>query len=76
MLGLYGGADAGIPNDTVAKMQATLAASGNAASKASSIHLYPDGPHAFHADYRATYRKELAEDGWKRMQAWFRQHGV
>ncbi|MEW5966468.1 MAG: dienelactone hydrolase family protein [Pseudomonadota bacterium] len=76
VLGLYGGADAGIPNDTVAKMQAALAASANAASKASAIRLYPDGPHAFHADYRATYRKELAEDGWQRMQAWFRQHGV
>lgn len=76
VLGLYGGADGGIPNDTVEKMQAALAASANAASKASTIHLYPDGPHAFHADYRATYRKELADDGWKRMQAWFKQHGV
>lgn len=76
VLGLYGGADAGIPNDTVEKMRAALAASANAASKASAIHLYPEGPHAFHADYRPTYRKELADDGWKRMQAWFRQHGV
>lgn len=76
VLGLYGGADAGIPNDTIEKMRAALAASANAASKASAIHLYPDGPHAFHADYRPTYRKELADDGWKRMQAWFRQHGV
>ncbi|MDP3420309.1 MAG: dienelactone hydrolase family protein, partial [Thiobacillus sp.] len=52
VLGLYGGQDAGIPNDTVAKMQAALAQSANPASKASPIHLYPDAPHAFHADYR------------------------
>lgn len=72
VLGLYGGADQGIPNDTVEKMQAAL----KAARSRSEIHLYPGMPHAFHADYRATYRKEAAEDGWKRMQAWFKKHGV
>jgi carboxymethylenebutenolidase len=72
VLGLYGGADGGIPNDTVDKMQAALKAAG----KRSEIHLYPDTPHAFHADYRPTYRKEQAEDGWKRLQAWFKKHGV
>ncbi|OZA29773.1 MAG: carboxymethylenebutenolidase [Hydrogenophilales bacterium 17-64-11] len=76
VLGLYGGQDAGIPNDTVEKMKAALAQSDNPASKASAIHLYPDAPHAFHADYRPSYRKETAEDGWKRMQDWFRKHGV
>jgi carboxymethylenebutenolidase len=72
VLGLYGGADAGIPNDTVDKMREALKAAG----KKSQIHTYPDMPHAFHADYRPTYRKEAAEDGWKRLLAWFRQHGV
>ena len=72
VLGLYGGADQGIPNDTVEKMRAALKAAGSK----SEIHLYPGMPHAFHADYRATYRKEAAEDGWKRMQVWFRKHGV
>jgi len=76
VLGLYGGQDAGIPNDTVEKMKTALAQSDNPASKASAIHLYPDAPHAFHADYRPSYRKETAEDGWKRMQDWFRKHGV
>jgi carboxymethylenebutenolidase len=76
VLGLYGGQDAGIPPDMVEKMKAALAESGNPASKASTIHLYPDAPHAFHADYRPSYRKEAAEDGWKRMQAWFKKHGV
>lgn len=61
VLGLYGGADAGIPNDTVEKMQAALKAAG----KPSQIHVYPGMPHAFHADYRPSYRKDKAEDGWQ-----------
>lgn len=72
VLGLYGGADAGIPNDTVDKMRAAL----KAANKPSEIVLYPDMPHAFHADYRPSYRKEAAEDGWKRLLEWLRRHGV
>lgn len=75
VLGLYGGADTGIPLDGVEKMKTALAA-GNAASKASQFVVYPDAPHAFHADYRPSYRKEAAEDGWKRCLAWFKQHGV
>ena len=75
VLGLYGGADTGIPLDTVDKMKAALA-SGNAAAKQSQFVVYPDAPHAFHADYRPGYRKDAAEDGWQRCVAWFRQHGV
>jgi carboxymethylenebutenolidase len=73
MLGLYGAVDGGIPNDTVERMRAALKAAGNTASE---IILYPDTPHAFHADYRPSYRKEAAEDGWKRLLAWFRANGV
>lgn len=73
--GLYGGADTGIPLDTVDKMKAALAA-GNAAARASTFVVYPDAPHAFHADYRPSFRREAAEDGWKQALAWFRQHGV
>jgi carboxymethylenebutenolidase len=72
VLGLYGGADAGIPNDTVDKMREALKAAG----KKSEIVLYPDTPHAFHADYRPSYRKEQADDGWKRCTEWFKKHGV
>jgi carboxymethylenebutenolidase len=72
ILGLYGGADAGIPNDTVDRMNEALKKAG----KKSTIHLYPDTPHAFHADYRPSYRKEQAEDGWKRALEWFKKHGV
>ena len=75
VLGLYGGADTGIPLDTVDKMKAVLAA-GNAAARASQFVVYPEAPHAFHADYRPSFRKEPAEDGWKRALAWFAQHGV
>jgi carboxymethylenebutenolidase len=76
VLGLYGGADTGIPNDTVDQMRAALKASSNPAAQKSTIHTYPDTPHAFHADYRATYRKEQADDGWKRCVEWFRGNGI
>lgn len=72
VLGLYGGADAGIPLDTVWNMQDKLKAAGGK----SMIHVYDDAPHAFHADYRPSYRKEVAEDGWKRMREWFGKNGV
>ncbi|GAB4087839.1 dienelactone hydrolase family protein [Hydrogenophaga soli] len=75
VLGLYGGADTGIAQDTVEKMKAALA-QGNAAAKASQFVVYPDAPHAFHADYRPSYRKDAAEDGWNRALAWFKAHGV
>jgi len=72
VLGLYGGADAGIPQETVARMREALEKGGST----SEIFVYPDAPHAFFADYRASYRKEAAEDGWERMLAWFKSHGV
>ena len=70
VLGLYGGQDTGIPLDTVEKMKAALAA-GSAAAKKSEFVVYPDAPHAFHADYRPSFRKTEAEDGWKRLLEWF-----
>ena len=76
VLGLYGGADQGIPQEQVDKLVSTLKASNNKNAKGSDIHVYPGMPHAFLADYRPSYRKEAAEDGWKRMLAWFNQHGV
>jgi carboxymethylenebutenolidase len=69
VLGLYGGADQGIPNDTVEKMFAALKASGNTKS---DYKIYPDTPHAFNADYRPSYRKAQAEDAWNKMIAWFK----
>ena len=75
VLGLYGGADTGIPNDTVDKMRAALK-EGSAAAKKSEIVTYPEMPHAFNADYRPSYRKDAADDGWKRALAWFKANGV
>jgi len=71
-LGLYGALDQGIPLEDVEALRAALAKAGGR----SQIHVYPDAGHAFHADYRPTYRKEAAEDGWQRMLAWFKQHGL
>ncbi len=75
VLGLYGEKDGGIPVDTVERMKAALA-TGNAASKAAQFVLYPDTGHAFHADYRPSYRQGPADDGWKRCLAWFKANGV
>jgi len=75
VLGLYGAADSGIPVDTVDKMKAALAA-GSPAARKSAFHVYADTPHAFHADYRPSYRKDQAEDGWQRCLGWFRANGV
>lgn len=72
VLGLYGGKDQGIPLDNVEEMKQALAKAGGK----SQIHVYPDAPHAFHADYRPSYRKAEAEDGWRRMLDWFRANGV
>ncbi len=74
VLGLYGGADQGIPISHVERMRAGLQAFGN--DKRSQIHVYEGMPHAFNADYRPSYRKEAADDGWKRMLAWFKKNGV
>jgi carboxymethylenebutenolidase len=79
VLGLYGGQDSGIPLTTVNEMKDALEAAGdkgNAAAKASRFIVYPDASHAFHADYRPSYRKEAAQDGWKQLLAWFKTHGL
>ncbi len=75
VLGLYAGEDAGIPVAAVARMQEVLK-TGNRNSRASEFILYPKVPHAFHADYRPSFRKDAAEDGWQKMLAWFKRHGV
>lgn len=72
LLGLYGAADQGIPVETVQ----AAAAKAKAAGRSVEIVIYPDTPHGFNADYRPSYRKEAAEDGWRRMLAFFKAHGV
>ena len=72
VLGLYGEADAGIPVATVEALKAALAE----AKKPAEFKIYPGAPHGFHADYRASYRKEAAEDAWNQMQSWFKKYNV
>lgn len=72
VLGLYGGKDTGIPLDTVEQMRDRL----KTGSSQSQIIVYPESPHAFFADYRPSYREADANDGWNRLQAWFKQQGV
>jgi carboxymethylenebutenolidase len=72
VLALYGEADAGIPLDQVKQMQDALKAAG----KTTEWKIYPGAPHGFHADYRASYRKEAAEAAWNEMIAWFKKYGV
>ncbi len=72
VLGLYGGADTGIPPATTEQMKQAA----DAAGKKTEFVTYPDTPHAFNADYRPSYRKDQADDGWKRAIAWFKANGV
>ena len=73
VLGMYGGEDAGIPVASINTMKTALE-TGDAAAKASEFVLYPHVGHAFHADYRPSYREKEAKDGWLKMQAWFKQY--
>jgi carboxymethylenebutenolidase len=72
ILGLYGGKDMGISAAQIEQMRAALKAAG----KPSEIVIYPDAGHGFNADYRPSYNPAAAKDGWKRMQAWFKEYGV
>ena len=72
VLGLYGGADQGIPFATVETMRAAL----KEVKNQSEIVVYPDTPHGFYADYRPSYRKEQADDAWKKMLDWFKKNGA
>ena len=77
VLGLYGAADTGIPVTSINHMKEALAQAadkGNKAAKASEFVVYPDAPHAFHADYRPSYRAAPATDGWRRAIAWMKQY--
>jgi len=75
VLGLYGGADTGIPLETIERMKKALGGNAGPGGRSQFV-VYPDAPHAFHADYRPSYRKDAAQDGWRRCIAWFQENGV
>ncbi|KAF0224118.1 MAG: hypothetical protein FD176_1516 [Rhodospirillaceae bacterium] len=70
VLGLYGGADQGIPLDSIERMRNAA----KAAKVKTEIVVYTDAPHAFHADYRPSYRAVAAQAGWQRLQDWFKTY--
>jgi carboxymethylenebutenolidase len=72
VLGLYGGKDQGIPQDTIEKMRAAVKTAGGK----SEIIVYPDAGHGFNADYRPGYDKTAAQDGFRRLQEWFKKYGA
>jgi carboxymethylenebutenolidase len=76
VLGLYGAQDQGISLNSLHQMKGALQASASPAAKKCEFHIYPDAGHAFAADYRPSYRKADAEDGFSRMQAWLKVNGV
>ncbi|SFO80399.1 dienelactone hydrolase family protein [Ralstonia sp. NFACC01] len=76
VLGLYGAKDTVITEDVRDTMKTALEKSKNPKAHASRIIVYPNSGHAFHADYRPSYVKADAEDGWKKCLAWFKDHGV
>lgn len=76
VLGLYGAKDQGIPVESVERMRAALKSSKSKAARTSEIIVYPEAGHGFHADYRPSYNKEAATDGWQRLQAWFKKYGA
>jgi carboxymethylenebutenolidase len=78
VLGLYGSADTGIPVEQVDALRAALkTASGTSKAAASSeILLYKDAPHGFYADYRPSFRPDVAAEAWRQCLAWFKANGV
>jgi carboxymethylenebutenolidase len=71
VLGLYGGKDR--LAEQVPAMREALAAAGKTDS---SIIVYADADHGFHADYRPSYNAADAKDAWAKMLAHFKAHGV
>lgn len=72
ILALHGAKDSMVKIDTVERMREVLKKAGSP----SEIVVYPDAEHGFFADYRPGYRKEDAQDGWRRLQEWFKKHGA
>ena len=72
LLALYGGADTGIPPSSAEEARDKARQAGRSVE----LVIYPDAPHGFHADYRPSYRKDAAEDGWTRALAFLKANGV
>ena len=69
-LGLFGEEDKNPSPDDVRKFEALL----KQHNQNVEVVIYPNAGHAFHADYRQSYRPEAAKDGWTRCVAWFKRY--
>ena len=69
-LGLFGEEDKNPPPEDVRKFEAAL----KQHNQNVEMVIYPNAGHAFHADYRPSYRAEAAQDGWGRCVAWFKRY--
>jgi carboxymethylenebutenolidase len=67
-LGLFGETDTNPKPEDALKFGEMLKQHGN---KNVEIVIYPGAGHAFHADYRPSYKAEAAADAWKRCTGWF-----
>lgn len=70
LLGLFGGADQGIPVEDVRKFEATLRTLG----KNAEIHVYNGAGHAFANPSGTNYKADAAADAWKRSLAFLAAH--
>src|SRR4051794_12640461 len=67
LLGLFGGADQGIPEEQVEEFSRRL----NAAGVEADIHVYPGAPHSFF-DRKAEEFEEVSADAWRRVLSFLR----
>lgn len=72
VIGFYGGKDTGISRESIERMRGAL----KVLDDESEIHVYPEAQHGFNADYRPSYKKDDAQDAWKKMLEWFKKYGV
>ena len=69
LLGLFGGADRGIPQEAIDRLQRGLEASG----VDHEIIVYPGAPHSFFDKQAAAYAQASA-DAWTRIQGFIAEH--
>lgn len=70
ILGIFGGADQGIPVEKVREFESALASLG----KPAEIHVYPGAAHAFANPSGTRYDPEAAEDAWRETLDFLERH--
>ena len=70
VLGLYGGADGGVPVTVASALSEALEKNGTPYD----VHIYGGAPHAFFNDTRESYREEAATDSWERTLTFFQKN--